>query len=133
LSRLNPMSSSRRRNRERELEGVNLLDLAPLRLADWEEVEGRVVVIRPEPVTRGLRGWLDRLLHSMSASRIRLDEVGSLAWLKLDGERTVAEVAELLRQRFGERVEPAEERLGHLVRVLRREGFLTYPGWDQES
>lgn len=92
-----------------------------------------MVVVRPEPTSRGLRGWVDRLLHSMSASRIRLDELGSFAWLRLDGERTVAEVAELLRQEFGEQVEPAEERLGHLVRVMRREGFLAYPGWDREA
>ncbi len=124
------MASSKRRDQEKELEGVNLLGLAPRRVAKWEEVDGRVVVIRPDPETRGLRGWLDRLLHSMSASRIRLDELGSFAWMRLDGERTVAEVAELLRREFGEAVEPAEERLGHLVRAMRREGFLAYPGWD---
>jgi len=120
----------RRKGREAELEEVNLLGLAPRRSARWEEKDGRVVVLRPEPTTQGLRGRVDRMLHRMSASRIRLDEVGSFAWLRLDGDRTVAEVAELLRAEFGERVEPAEERLGHLVWVMRREGLLGYPGWD---
>ena len=120
----------RKKGKEAELEGVNLLGLAPRRLARWEDKEGRAVVLRPEPTTRGLRGGVDRMLHKMSASRIRLDEVGTFAWRHLDGERTVAEVAELLRGEFGERVEPAEERLGHLVWVMRREGLLGYPGWD---
>jgi hypothetical protein len=73
---------------------------------------------------------MDRFFHKMSANRIRLDEVGSFAWLHLDGERTVGEVAGLLLEEFGEKVAPAEERLAHLVWLLRREGFLAYPGWD---
>jgi hypothetical protein len=120
-----------RRGKEKELAGVNLLGLAPRRLAGWEEVGGRVVVIRPMPFTRGLRGLLDRFLHQLSAERIRLDEVGSFAWQRLDGKRTVAEVAELLREEFGDRVEPAEERLGHMVLLMRRDGLLAYPGWDE--
>lgn len=119
-----------REGRYEGLNGVNLLGLAPFRIAEWEEVEGRVVVLRPHPTTRGLRGVLDRFFHKMSASRIRLDDVGSLAWRALDGERTVAEVADLLRGEFGERVQPAEERLGHLIWMMRREGLLGYPGWD---
>jgi hypothetical protein len=122
-----------RKERERELEGVNLLGLAPVRLADWEEVEGRVVVLRPPPTTRGLRGLLDRFFHRMSASRIRLDEAGSVAWRAMDGERTVAEVAALLREEFGERVDPAEERLGHLIWMMRKEELLGYPKWDEEG
>jgi len=120
-----------RRKRESELEGVNLLGLAPVRVARWEEVEGRIVVLRPAPTTRGVRGALDRFFHRMSANRIRLDEVGSLAWKALDGDRTVSEVAALLRETFGENVDPAEERLGHLIWVMRKEGLLAYPGWDE--
>ena len=119
-----------RKKREEELEGVNLMGLAPFRIAEWEEVDGRVVVLRPYPATRGVRGILDRFFHRMSANRIRLDEAGSRAWRALDGDRTVAEVAELLRGEFGEKVQPAEERLGHLIWMMRREGLLGYPGWD---
>ena len=123
----------RRKQREKALEGVNLLGLAPFRVADWEEVEGRVVVLRPPPGTPGLRGALDRFFHKLSASRIRLDEVGSVAWRAMDGERTVAEVVGLLREEFGEKVDPAEERLGQLIWMMRREGLLGYPGWDDRS
>ncbi len=123
----------RGKGKEAELAGVNLLGLAPRRLASWEEVEGRAVAIRPEPTTRGLQGVRDRLVFRIATPRIRLDDVGTFVWLHLDGERTVGEVAELLRERFGDQVEPAEERLGHLVLLLRREGLLAYPGWDEEG
>jgi hypothetical protein len=122
-----------RRRREKELEGVNLMGLAPVRLARWEEVEERVVVLRPPPTRAGLRGALDRVLHRLSARRIRLDEVGSVAWRALDGTRTVAEVAALLREEFGERVDPPEERLGHFIWLMRGEGLLGYPEWDDEA
>jgi hypothetical protein len=123
-----------RKAREKELEGVNLLGLAPVRFAAWEEEEdGRVILLRPKPTTGGLQGAMDRFFHRMSANRVRLDEVGSFAWLRLDGERTVAQVAELLEAAFGDRVDPVQERLAHLVWLLRREGFLGYPGWDEEG
>lgn len=122
-----------RKERDKELEGVNLLGLAPVRFAKWEEVEGKVILLRPKPTTRGPRGLLDRFFHRMSASRIRLDEFGSFAWLRLDGSRTVGQVVELMREEFGEGVDPAEERLSHLIWLLRGEELLGYPGWDDEE
>lgn len=119
--------------REKELEGVNLLGLTPFRIAEWEESDGRVIVLRPLPTTRGFRGRLDRLFHGLSANRIRLDEVGGFAWLRFDGSRTVAEVAQEMKEKFGDRVHPAEERLGQLVWMMRGQGFLGYPGWDDQE
>ena len=55
------------------LEGVNLLEIAPVRLAAWEEKEGRVVLKRPPARGHGLRLLLRRMSHALSASRIRLD------------------------------------------------------------
>ncbi len=110
--------------------GSNLLELAPLRTASWSEDAGRVVVEMPAP-SRPWRAPLAWLSSKMSSKRVRLDEVGSLAWTLLDGRRTVGEVAAALRERFGERVEPAEERLGTLLRPLHRGGLVGYPGYDE--
>lgn len=110
---------------------INLLELRPVRLAEWEEREdGVLVLIRPRPRGRGLRVALERLMSHAATQRIRMDHVGKVAWLALDGARTVGDVAALLRERFGASAEPAEERLGTLVQMLRREGFLGYPGYD---
>ncbi len=111
-------------------EGSNLLELSPLRTASWSEDAGRVVVEIPAP-SRPWRAPLAWLSSKMSSKRVRLDEVGSLAWTLLDGRRTVGEVAAALRERFGDRVEPAEERLGTLLRSLHRGGLVGYPGYDE--
>ncbi len=122
-----------KRSRRDELGAVNLLELTPVRIAEWEEVGERVVVLRPAPTSRGLKRLLDSFLHSLSARRLRLDDIGSFAWRELDGERTVGQVAARMRERFGDSVEPAAERLGHLIRAMHREGLVAYPGWDDEA
>jgi len=118
------------KKRRNDLANVDLLGIAPVRLAAWEESEGRVTVTRPRPVEGGLRGLAELFSFWMSVRRIRLDEMGSFCWRLFDGRRTVGAVAAALHERFGEAVEPAGERVGQLVRVLRYQGMLAYPGWD---
>lgn len=114
------------------LAGVNLLDLTPQRLAEWTEREdGKVVVERPRPPGLGPRQWSGWLRYFMASRFIRLDRAGSLAWLFMDGQRTVSEVARALRDELGDEVEPAEERVGSLVKLLRREDLLAYPEHDR--
>ena len=110
----------------RPLEDINLLELAPVRTADWKEVGGRVVLDRPQPTATGLDGLWKKLLFQMGPRRIRLDALGTYAWKRFDGKPTVQEVASELREQFGESSEPAEERLGRFVRHLRRGGLLQY-------
>jgi hypothetical protein len=106
--------------------------LAPFKTAGWSEDAGQVVLEIPAPS----RPWwspLAWLSSNRPGRRVRLDEIGSLAWTLLDGRRTVGEVANALRERFGERVEPAEERLGTLVRALHRGALVGYSGQDEIS
>jgi hypothetical protein len=114
-----------------DLSGVNLLDLYPVRCAVWEEKAGRVVIRRPRPTTRGLRGVGDLISHWLSAPRIRLDELGSFVWLRLDGRTDVGTVAEAMREHFGAEQEKVEERVGMYVTLLRHEGMLAYRGYDK--
>ena len=63
----------------------------------------------------------------MSQSRLRLDDVGSFCWSQIDGERTAGQIAVALRSRFGDEVEPAEERLGTFIHQLLREELVRLP------
>lgn len=117
------------RPRQASLDGVNLLGLAPRRVASWSE-EGGLVVLRVQAPACPWRTPFEWLSYKMSAKSVRLDEVGSFAWKLLDGRRTVAQVAERLRVQFGDQVDPAEERLGEMIRMLRDGRMLVYASWD---
>lgn len=105
---------------------VNLLDLVPVRAADWDEGEERVILIRPHPASRGLRAPLDWLIYLLAPRRLKLDDLGSFCWLSMDGVRTAGEIASLLRTRFGSAAEPAEERLGRFIHMLQREELVSF-------
>jgi hypothetical protein len=119
----------RRRRRAKALKEINLLELMPVRLGTWDEVEGKVVIERPKPT--GMGRVREKLRYWLAVRRIRLDERGSMVWRLLDGTKSVADVAEALRLEFGEQIEPAEDRAGQLIRMLHEEDFLAYPGWDE--
>ena len=120
------------RGRRSDLERVNLLDLAPVQIATWRDENGLVVVVRTPPPVRGLRGHLRHLFFAAGVRRLRLDELGTAVWRRLDG-RTVAEVAAALRAEFGARCEPAEERLRLYLDILRRERLIAFPGVDDAA
>lgn len=117
---------------EEALAQVNLLELAPVRAARWVERDERVVLVRPRPEVTSLRSFFEWLGYVLAPLRIRLDPIGSFAWLRLDGSTSVAQVAAAARERFGDSSEPTEERLGELVRLLRRDGFIALPPWDPQ-
>ena len=123
---------SSRKESEQLLSQTNLLDLAPIRIADWSDSGDRIVIHRPKRRVQGLRSLVDKALDWLAPARIRLDEVGTFAWQRLDGSTTAGSIAKAMRMHFGESVEPAEERLGKFIQMLRREGMLAYPGWDDE-
>ena len=117
--------------RREDIEEINLLDIAPVCLTECEEMKGQLVIIRPKPKRRGILTILHWLQYWMAVPRIRLDDRGAFVWNHLDGRRTVGEIAQLARDRFGESIEPAEERVGRLVLMFRREDLVAFPGIDK--
>jgi hypothetical protein len=88
------------------------------RRLEWKEAEdGRVVVFRPRFGEGKVGRWLESLL-GLSPYRIRLDEIGTLVWKNCDGQLSAQEIAEKLRERFGDKVEPAEDRLQQFITQL---------------
>lgn len=113
-------------------EVVDLLELEPVRCVPWQEsVDGRVVIERPRPPVRGLRSLIERANWLMSPRRVRLDEVGSFAWRRLDGATKVRALAGVMRDAFPESCQELEERLGEHLRRMQRLRLISFPGWDE--
>lgn len=117
---------------KRSLEVVDLLELEPVRCVPWQEnVDGRVVIDRPRPPVNGIRSLFERANWFMSPRRVRLDEVGSFAWRRLDGSTKVRALADVMRDAFPDSGQELEERLGEHLRAMRRLGLIAFPDWDE--
>ncbi len=101
-------------------EPLNLLELVPHRLRDWERSEeGRVVILKPKLGDNPIGRWLMARMPQ-PYYRINLDDFGSHVWELCDGNTTVREIGKALRQRFGDSVEPVYDRLAIFFRQLER-------------
>ena len=102
-----------------------ILSCVPRRLAEWRaDADGRVVAERPRTEARGLRAIIEHLRWFMTHPRIRLDEVGSFVWQRLDGERTLGEIAEETTGAFPDRAEGMGERLALFATALHHQGLI---------
>lgn len=91
---------------------------------DQDEKTG-IVTIHME--NRGLYHWIaQRLFRSPRVSHISLDEYGSFLWQKIDGTRSVGDLADALRIQFGEDAEPIYDRLVHYMKILYNNRFILY-------
>ena len=96
----------------------------PHRMLDWREREaGRCILLRPKFGRSSVGRWLaSRVVEPHY--RIRLDEIGTFVWKACDGETSLASIADRMREEFGPRAEPAEQRLAVFVRKMLRSRML---------
>lgn len=103
----------------------NLLDYIPSRDSElgWDQAENGVVTLHRENA-----GFYNRLAQRFfrrpPVSHIRLEPYGSFLWCKMDGKRSVGELALLLREQFGKEVEPLYPRIGQYLRIMKNNGFI---------
>ena len=116
---------------KRKRADINLLDLVPRRTAE-HEIDGEriVTVLMPRFKNRLLKRLLVPRYRSPHI-KIKLDEIGSETWLLCDGRRTVGEIAALMRERFGERIEPCHDRLALFFKQLERAEFIRYVNLEE--
>ena len=103
------------------------------RRLNWEEAEnGRVVVLRPRLGEGRIGRWLESLF-GFSPYRIRLDEIGALVWKHCDGKASARQIADELRRNFGEKIEPAEDRLRSFLLQMSRARMIDTSTVDSAS
>jgi len=105
---------------------VNLLELIPERLIKFEIRESNLVTLLAPRFRDGLMKKLLQPRLKKPFLKIDLDEIGSEVWLLCDGKRNVQEIADRLREKFQEKVEPCHERLGIFFKQLERAGFISF-------
>jgi hypothetical protein len=103
----------------------NYLDYIPVVKSDWDDGENGLVTVHM--VHRGFYAWVaQKFFHRPRVSHIDLDAMGSFIFRRIDGQRTVGDLAELVRAEFGEEAEPLYDRLVQYMKILRNNGFIDY-------
>ena len=109
----------------------NYLDYIPVISAKntWSEENGVVTI---HMVHRGVYAAIaQKVFHRPRVSHIALDAHGSFIFPKIDGTRTIGELALLVKAEFGADAEPLYERLVKYMQILRNNGFIYFKGKDK--
>ena len=115
-----PEASAQRGASDRAAAAAAFWGARPRRLLNWQEAgDGQCVVLRPKLGGSRAGRWFAARLGD-PFYRIRLDDVGTFIWNACDGEAPLTVILGRLRDAFGARVEPADERLGRFVQTMRR-------------
>jgi hypothetical protein len=105
---------------------INYLGLTPIRNYDHMiEDNGFVSVFVPKFDIK----WLDKIMSKIIKSRFfkaKLDEFGSETWLEMDGNSSVQLISERLIKKFGDKINPVEERLTKFLSELYKYNFITF-------
>lgn len=74
------------------------------------------------------RGLFHRLAQKFfkkpPVSQIHLDKMGSFIWPLINGNNTIYEIAQRVKEQFGEEAEPLYNRLLQYIRTLEDYGFI---------
>ena len=112
--------------RKQFLKQANLLDLVPVRLnAHNEELDGKLAILVPKFKS----SILSKMLVPNSKSKnikVRLDSIGSLVWLSINGTRTVIEISQDVAQSVGEQTSELESRIHQFILSLYDQRFITF-------
>jgi hypothetical protein len=105
---------------------VNLLELVPKRVIEHNEGENEIVTLL---VPKFKNGFLVKYLQPRFKNpffKIKLDEIGSTVWLLCDGEKNVGEIADILKQKFKEKVDPCIDRLQLFLTHLEGSNYISF-------
>lgn len=107
-------------------ENNNYLDMIPVfcEKNTWDKSEDDIVTIYVEN-TGFMNRLAQRFFKKPAVSQIHLDEMGSFILPLIDGNRTVNDIALLVKEHFGEKAEPLYNRLVTYMHTLESYGFVT--------
>lgn len=113
------------RNKKGE-EQRNLYEMIPRPLVSYEiNTEGLFILHRPKINNTFLRNILPRKFRQ-AVFKIRLDELGTAVWKKIDGVKNAGQIAEELESEHGDKMQPVVPRLSKFLVILKNAKLIEY-------
>lgn len=106
---------------------TNYLDLIPERAPEltWNADEEGIIVLEVEN-TGVFNRIAQKLLKRPRYTKVHMEKYGSFLWPLIDGERTVMELADLQKEKFGEEVEPLYPRVVKYMQIMESYHFIKF-------
>ncbi len=118
-----PRSFSERR---KILKNANYLELHPIRIHKEEiDKENLVTILIPKFTNKFLVKYFVPKMKS-PVIKLKLDELGSSAWLLFDGKKNVGTIAASLTEKFGDKIQPVNERLTKFLTGLYEQKLISF-------
>lgn len=104
----------------------NYLDLIPERASGlaWTQDDEGIVVLEVEN-TGVFNRMAQKLFKRPKVTKVHMEQFGSFIWPLIDGKRTVSELADLLKERFGEEAEPLYPRVAKYMQIMESYHFIS--------
>lgn len=102
---------------------MEIITLYPFRKCRYEINEGLVTLLFKNPKP----SFIDRTFFKKSLEKdikVDLDEIGSFIWLLCDGKITVNEIILIARDKFQDKIEPAEQRIVKFINQMVNKKFI---------
>ena len=115
------------KNRKKNEPQINYLDLIPAKADSlkWHRDFKERVILEVE--NKGVFHTIaQKLFNKPRYTKVHLDEFGSFLWPQINGEKTVAELAALVKKQYGEKAEPLYPRIVKYFQIVESYGFVKF-------
>lgn len=116
-----------RNKRKKEGSDINYLDLIPRRneaLRWHRDLKERVIL---EIENTGIMNTIaQKVFGKPRFTKVHLDAQGTFIWPLIDGEKTVADIAALVKEEFGEKAEPLYPRIVKYFQIVESYNFIEF-------
>lgn len=116
----------RKKRKKGEID-LNYLDLIPRRneaLRWHRDLKERVIL---EIENTGIMNTIaQKVFGKPRFTKVHLDAQGTFIWPLIDGEKTVADIAALVKEEFGEKAEPLYPRIVKYFQIVESYNFIEF-------
>ena len=116
-----------RKKRKKGETDLNYLDLIPRRneALRWHRDLKERVILKIE--NTGIMNTIaQKVFGKPRFTKVHLDAQGTFIWPLIDGEKTVADIAALVKEEFGEKAEPLYPRIVKYFQIVESYNFIEF-------
>lgn len=106
---------------------INYLDLVPKKNEElrWHSDHKERMILEVE--NRGVFHTIaQKFFGRPRFTKVHLDDMGTFVWPLIDGERTVADIAVFVKEKFGEKAEPLYPRIVKYFQIMESCHFIVF-------